>query len=103
VPGAKNNAAAKISGNNMLVTSEELKRAFDPVVSEVVKLVKRQISGIKGTADNCNVSAVLLVGGFGQSRYLKKKLEEAISPIQLLCPPNGSVLAPFHYADLTYS
>jgi hypothetical protein len=76
----------------MLVDAEELKNAFDPVLSEVVKLVKLQISGIKGTGNNQNVRAVLLVGGFGQSRYLKKKVEEAISPIPLLCPPHGSVI-----------
>jgi hypothetical protein len=85
--GVRPNAAARVAGGSICMTAEDLKKCFDPVVNEVIKLVKWQISGIKGS--ECDVSAVLLVGGFGQSRYLKKRLEDAIAPINLLCPPNG--------------
>ena len=63
-----------------------MKKVFDPVVNQVISLVKRQIQNIKGS-DN-QVKAVLLVGGFGESRYLRQKLQEAIDPIDLLCPAN---------------
>ncbi|OCK79114.1 actin-like ATPase domain-containing protein [Lepidopterella palustris CBS 459.81] len=89
VPGARQNRDARVSGNNMLITEKDMKQVFDPVIQEVIKLVKNQISGIQGGPTQRNVSAVLLVGGFGQSRYLKKKLQEAIGPITLLCPANG--------------
>jgi molecular chaperone DnaK (HSP70) len=85
--GAKNNPAARIAGGSIVVTAQDLKAAFDPVVREVVYLVKKQIANIKGEKND--VSAVLLVGGFGQSRYLKKRIEEEIRPISLMCPPNG--------------
>lgn len=96
----------------MLVTADDMKKAFDPVVNEVINLVKHQIENIKSEKDgkkggeddedekddedkgeggDRKVSAVLLVGGFGESRYLQKRLEEAIAPIELLCPPNGYV------------
>jgi hypothetical protein len=84
--GARNNAAAGISGGNIIISVEDMKKAFDPVVNEVIKLVKRQIAGIKG-CDN-EVKAVVLVGGFGESRYLRQRLRDAISPIELLCPLN---------------
>lgn len=86
-PGAKNNPAARIAGGSIVITAQDLKTVFDPVVNEVLTLVKRQIDNIKG--EKKDVSAVLLVGGFGQSRYLRKRLEEEIKPISLLCPPNG--------------
>ena len=79
----------------MLVTAQDMRNAFDPVVAEVVKLVKHQIKSIKGKAGDRGVTAVLLVGGFGESRYLQKCLEQAIQPIELLCPPNGYVYAIF--------
>lgn len=86
-PGAKNNPAARIAGGSIVITSEDLRTVFNPVIDEVLGLVDRQISNIKGEKNK--VSAVLLVGGFGQSRYLRKRLEKAIAPISLLCPPNG--------------
>jgi len=61
-----------------------MKAAFDPVVNEVIKLVKHQISGVKGI-DNV-VKAVVLVGGFGESRYLQQRIREAISPVELITP-----------------
>jgi hypothetical protein len=84
--GAQKSAAAGISGGSLIVTVADMKKAFDPVVNEVIKLVKAQISSIKG-CDN-EVKAVVLVGGFGGSRYLKQRLVDAVAPIQLLCPAN---------------
>ena len=81
----------------MLITEQDMKLAFDPVIDEVIKLVKHQIESVQGAAGANKVSAVLLVGGFGESRYLKKRLEDAIQPISLICPPNGSVTPLTHY------
>jgi molecular chaperone DnaK (HSP70) len=103
--GARDNSSAKVSGGSMLITADDMKKVFDPVVNEVINLVKHQIESVKsggddkkksagddekvGEGDDRKVSAVLLVGGFGESRYLQKRLEQAISPIELLCPENG--------------
>lgn len=88
-PGARASAKARVQGNSMLITEQDMKEAFDPVIDEVIKLVKHQIESVQGAAGANKVSAVLLVGGFGESRYLKKRLEDAIQPISLICPPNG--------------
>jgi ribulose kinase len=54
-------------------------------VLEVIKLVKDQI-----TASNVPIRAVLLVGGFGASNYLKERLRNAIdSKVQIMQPPNA--------------
>ena len=63
----------------------EVKKIFDPVVEEVVALVRGQI-----TATNKKVKAVLMVGGFGQNAYLREQVRVAIDPaIEVMQPPNG--------------
>jgi hypothetical protein len=84
--GARNSTAAGINQGSLRVTAADMKKAFDPVINEIIKLVQAQINGIKGRENE--VKAVVLVGGFGGSRYLKQRLREAIAPIELLCPAN---------------
>lgn len=65
--------------------ASDLRIIFDPVVQEVVKLVKDQIS-----ASRVPIKAVLLVGGFGASNYLKERLRGAVdASVQILQPPNA--------------
>jgi hypothetical protein len=86
VAGARNNAAAGINRGSLKVTVADMKTAFDPVIDEIIGLVESQINGIKGHENE--VKAVILVGGFGGSRYLKQRLREAIAPVELMCPAN---------------
>ena len=68
------------------MTSAQVKSIFDPVVNEVVALVRGQIAA---TATK-TVKAVLLVGGFGQSAYLRETIRSSIDPrIEVMQPPNG--------------
>ncbi|AEO62058.1 hypothetical protein MYCTH_56717 [Thermothelomyces thermophilus ATCC 42464] len=68
-----------------LSQASDLRVIFEPVVQEVVKLVKDQIS-----ASKVPIKAVLLVGGFGASNYLKERLRGAVDPsVQILQPPNA--------------
>jgi hypothetical protein len=65
--------------------ASDLQTIFEPVVLEVIKLVKDQI-----TASNVPIRAVLLVGGFGASNYLKERIRNAIDKnIQIMQPPNA--------------
>ena len=51
----------------------------------MIKLVKEQIAAAK-----VSIKAVLLVGGFGASNYLKERLRGSIDPtIQIMQPPNA--------------
>ena len=63
----------------------QVKAIFDPVVDEVIALVRGQIA-----ATQKKVKAVLLVGGFGQNAYLRETVRAAIDPaIEVMQPPNG--------------
>jgi hypothetical protein len=66
----------------------DMAAVFEPVVEHVIELVRDQI-----TSTNVDVKAVLLVGGFGQSSYLKERLRTALAKtdqkIEVLQPPHA--------------
>ena len=55
------------------MTSQEVKEIFEPVVKEVTDLVQGQVDGLR--AKGGIVSGIVLVGGFGQSDYLYRRLK----------------------------
>lgn len=68
---------------------DEIIQIFSPVLEEVIALVKGQISATKR-----KIKAVILVGGFGESAYLRKTLRAAVgSGIEILVAPNRSEFA----------
>jgi len=89
VPTLPDNRRLGISSGRMAVTAPELRKMFDEVIGEIVKLVREQINGIKGTEKQKKVKAILLVGGFGENYYLKSCLEETFPDIEVLVPPNA--------------
>lgn len=83
--GLANNKALGISRGRFALKASELQTIFEPVVLEVIRLVKDQI-----TASNVPIRAILLVGGFGASSYLKERLRNAVDrEIQIMQPPNA--------------
>lgn len=91
VPGLADNAALGIKRNKMTLAGTEVRLIFEPVLNEVTKLVMGQLK-----ATNKDVKAVLLVGGFGQSAYLRdsirKEVKSAFSAkTEVMQPPNGFV------------
>jgi molecular chaperone DnaK (HSP70) len=85
VAGLANNKEIGISRGRFALKASDVRTIFEPVVQEVIKLVKDQIS-----ASGVPITAVLLVGGFGASNYLKERLRNSIDKkIQILQPPNA--------------
>ncbi|KAF4500174.1 hsp70 [Fusarium agapanthi] len=85
VAGLANNNSLGISRGRFALKASDVNEIFEPVVLEVIRLVKDQI-----TAGNVPVQAILLVGGFGSSNYLKERLRAAIdSSVRILQPPNA--------------
>ncbi|KAF7544953.1 hypothetical protein G7Z17_g9551 [Cylindrodendrum hubeiense] len=83
--GLANNKALGINRGRFSLKASDLQGIFEPVVLEVIALVKEQI-----TSSNVPIRAVLLVGGFGASNYLKERLRNAIDKnIQVMQPPNA--------------
>lgn len=69
------------------LTLDEMLKIFEPVVSVMATLVQGQIA-----ATATDVKAVLLVGGFGQSPYLKNVIKELVGDkIEVLQPSDGEV------------
>ena len=66
------------------ISYEDMKSCFDPVVNEIIKLINQQINAVK--AQSQAIRAIVLVGGFGESRYLQHRIREAVRPIDLLTP-----------------
>ncbi|KAK0705553.1 hypothetical protein B0H67DRAFT_386378 [Lasiosphaeris hirsuta] len=85
VGGLANNRELGISRGRYALKAADLQTIFEPVVQEVIKLVKDQI-----TSSKVPIRAVLLVGGFGASNYLKERLRNAVDRnIQIMQPPNA--------------
>lgn len=74
--------------NRYTMTNEDMKtKIFDPIVKDIICLIREQISMAGDTSD---VTAVVLVGGFGQSKYLKSKVRDAIAAgTQVVQPESG--------------
>ena len=101
VPGLRDNIAKGVQRGLLTMTGTEIKEIFRPVVKvclqfleglesslipiqEVIRLVLEQIRSTKKP-----VSAVLLVGGFGSSSFLRDQLRSALGNVPLLQSPNG--------------
>lgn len=61
-----------LNAGNLVLSGKELRKyVFDPVISNVMGLVRDQINNTTG-----HVKAILLAGGFGQSYYLQQQLKQ---------------------------
>lgn len=88
MPGLNDFPHKNIRRGKLRMTGTQLGAIFDPVVKEVVTLVMDQIRATEKTP-----KAVLLVGGFGQSPFLRECIRKAIegfsADIKLMQPVNG--------------
>ncbi|PKY53603.1 hypothetical protein RhiirA4_409169, partial [Rhizophagus irregularis] len=53
------------------INFEDLKSLFDPVIGKIIRLIRGQLDSSK---DKC--SAIFLVGGFSESKYLQMRVKE---------------------------
>lgn len=60
-------------------------KVFDPIIKDIICLIKEQIS-MAGDG----VAAIVLVGGFGQSRYLKSQVKDAVSSRTQVLQPESA-------------
>lgn len=85
VPGLADNKELGIKYGKFTIWPDDVREIFNPVINEVLELVEGQIEKTSG-----KIRAVLLVGGFGGSRYLLQRLQESVSKdIALLQPGYG--------------
>ncbi|KAL8785783.1 MAG: hypothetical protein Q9213_003161 [Squamulea squamosa] len=76
LPNSSEDDPICIRGSRYRFNGSDVFDIFEPVIQEVINLVKRQIQA--SSAVGADVKAVILVGGFGESQYLYKRLQEAL-------------------------
>ncbi|KAI9367138.1 actin-like ATPase domain-containing protein [Aspergillus egyptiacus] len=87
VRGAKDDPEVKIEKEVFRLNTDEIEAIFDPIVQEIEELVTEQRRGIARAG--LVAEAILLVGGFGASDYLFRRLQEANPMTTILQPPNS--------------
>ncbi|KAG6005421.1 hypothetical protein E4U21_000201 [Claviceps maximensis] len=80
------NASLGLNRNRFTISLADMKtRIFGPITKDIICLVQEQIAMVGD-----NVAAVVLVGGFGQSAFLKSEIQAALPRgIPVLQPKNG--------------
>ena len=73
-PGLPDDEEAGVDSGFLVMSKEEVKDIFEPVIGQVVDLVEGQVSAIREKKGH--VSGIILVGGFGQSNYLYTRLKQ---------------------------
>ena len=86
-PSIPDNPDQGIENGCLVVTSEELRDIFEPVIRKVLILLTQQIDTVRAIRNSQTVP-ILLVGGFGSSNYLKRRIEEEFENYEVLQPPN---------------
>ncbi|KAK2850556.1 hypothetical protein FQN49_005545 [Arthroderma sp. PD_2] len=72
----------------ILITNDDLRHMFDPVVDQIIGLVRQQIKDAKADAECKKINRIILVGGFGDSEYLRQAFEQAFPKITITVPEN---------------
>ncbi|KAL4948273.1 hypothetical protein BDW69DRAFT_199012 [Aspergillus filifer] len=55
----------------VIISSDDLRTVFDPVVDQIIQLVRKQINDANVEAGKDRINRIILVGGFGDSEYLR--------------------------------
>ena len=86
MPGLRDNGTLGIRRGRFRLSGSDVRAIFEPVVKEVIALVKCQIAATK-----TKITAILLVGGFGQNTFLRDSVRQAVAAndIEVMQSPNG--------------
>ncbi|KAK4548057.1 hypothetical protein LTR36_010777 [Oleoguttula mirabilis] len=93
-PGLPDDEEAGLDSGFLIMSAQQVKDIFEPVISQVVELVEGQVQAIK--SKDGVVSGIILVGGFGQSNYLYMRLKQhfnATPPPQYSEQPTHAIAA----------
>ncbi|KAI9765090.1 MAG: hypothetical protein M1840_007797 [Geoglossum simile] len=84
----KDDPAKNIANNSLVVTGKDLFDIFDPIVTDIEALVQKQLDEVKKKMQK-QARAIFLVGGFGDSPYLRKQLEKLVPSIEVTTPADA--------------
>jgi len=94
-PGLPYDAEKGVEDGYMDISLEDLQGIFEPVMKEILRLIQEQIDKVSEV--NKRVSSIIMVGGFGSSAYLRKRVKELTDTLkdkltdkfQVLCPKDS--------------
>ncbi|RPA76413.1 hypothetical protein BJ508DRAFT_331183 [Ascobolus immersus RN42] len=87
LPGVPDNVAIGLQESFLRLSRKDVSSIFEPVVERVLELLRGQILAVLKAEGNNTVSCILLVGGFGSSEYLYKRIQKFLR--QSPNTPNG--------------
>jgi len=93
-PGLPDDEEAGLDSGFLVLTVDQIKAIFEPIVTEVCELVQGQVDDLRRKGGI--VKGILLVGGFGQSIYLYNRIK---SHFNTAAPPPYTP-RPTHAASL---
>ena len=93
-PGLPDDEEAGLDSGFLVMSAEQVKGIFEPVVKEVIDLVEGQVQSIRQKGGV--ISGIVLVGGFGQSNYLYGRMKAHFNSV----PPPPYTERPTHAAAL---
>ncbi|KAF8470618.1 hypothetical protein BDZ91DRAFT_718525 [Kalaharituber pfeilii] len=74
VPGVPDDYRKKVQDGFLDISRADMQSIFEPIIAEILRLIQEQLDTIiKGK--HKPASTVLLIGGFGSSRYLYKRVK----------------------------
>ena len=76
-PGLPDDEDAGLDSGFLVMSAQQVKDIFDPVIEDVIQLVESQVHSIR--AKGGLVCGIVLVGGFGQSTYLYNRMKTHFS------------------------
>ena len=79
-----------VQDGRLVMAVEDLEGIFDPVVEQVLILIQQHIDENKAVFSGPTLS-ILLVGGFGSSKYLMEKIEQNVANSTVIQPPDAWV------------
>lgn len=74
--GMGDNISLGIRGKKLAISGNVVRNLFEPVVSQILELVRKQID--QTTERGKEVKAVLMAGGFGRNEYLRNRIQKEV-------------------------
>lgn len=93
-PGLPDDEEAGLDSGFLVMSADQVKSLFDPVVEDVIHLVEGQVESIR--AKGGLVCGIVLVGGFGQSNYLYSRMKSHFNS----APPPPYTERPTHFVPM---
>ncbi|KAK6543446.1 hypothetical protein TWF694_000193 [Orbilia ellipsospora] len=82
-----------ILDNELELTKADMESLFEPVVKDIIYLVEQQVKVVRAKKEVQHFSKIFLVGGFGESQYLFRRLDEwarsQTPPLFVVNPPKS--------------